>query len=254
MKSFCCVAIVCFSIVSCNSNNGIDSKGEANYSDHSEEKSNFKEEALLEVCNDLKSFVRKGWKIVSQDKGDLNKDGIADIAFVLQETNSESINNNYGVIYDSNPRELIILFGKNEKDCFELSTKSKTFIVPHDNEGMEDPFEYIAISNGTLRIGFRIFYTIGSWTMGNYDYIWRFQDDEFKLIGANSSLHSREDGEGTSISANFSTNKYSLTSFNLFDEEDKEVVVWKKFDLKELKTFETFKVPWAWIINEDVSF
>ena len=207
-----------------------------------------------EVCNDVKSFVPEGWEIVNQEKGDLNKDGISDVALVIQETDSEKIEKIDGITLDSNPRELIILFGKAQKDCFELNTKSETFIVAHEDEIMEDPFDGIEIKNGTLRITFKIFYSMGSWVSANYGYIWRFQDDTFKLIGANSSEFSRADGEAEAISINFSTNKYSTTTYNMFDEDQEEVVKWNKLDLKELKTFESFKAPWTWTINSELTF
>lgn len=253
MKSIYLFSVICLVFTSCNSASDTDSSEDSN-SNIEVIAADSEEKAVPEVCNDVKSFVRNGWKIVKEEKGDLNKDGVADVALVIQEDNSENVEDMDGIVLNSNPRELIILFGKAEKDCFELNTKSETFIVSHEDEIMEDPFDDIEIKNGTLRINFKIFYSMGSWTTSSYGYIWRYQDDKFKLIGANSSEFHRADGDGTDVSVNFSTKKYSITSYNMFDESVKEEVEWKEMKLKELKTFETFSEPWTWNLTQEILF
>lgn len=210
--------------------------------------------AQEEACNSLESFIPEGWDVRKKVKGDLNKDGIEDVAMVLQSTDLRLFMGEEPMRINANPNKLIILFGQKKKGCFTLNVKSETFILKHDQENMDDPFEDISISKGTLKISFTEFYNMGGSDSGSYSYLWRFQEGEFKLIGANSTVHNRMSGDGVEASVNFSTNKYSLTSFNIADEEVEEVKTWKKLNLKELKTFSTFKQPWSWKINEDLYF
>lgn len=212
------------------------------------------EEIAEAECNSLESFIPEAWEIVKKVKGDLNKDGINDVAMVLQDTDPRAFIGEEPMRINSNDRKLIILFGQKKAGCYTLNVKSETFILKHEQENMDDPFEDISISKGTLKISFIEFYNMGGSDSGSYSYIWRFQEGEFKLIGANSIVHNRMSGDGVEASVNFSTNKYSLTSFNIADEEVDEVETWKKLKLKELKTFSTFKEPWSWKINEDLYF
>lgn len=204
------------------------------------------------ICNDLNSFVPKGWKIRENVKGDLNKDGINDVALVIQKTDTALIKKMATYSKDTNPRNLIVLFGTEKANCFELILRNSTFILASDRDDMDDPFESIYIDNGTLKLNFLEFYTVGNWMFGHFNYTWRFQDGEFKLIGADISRHHRADGDAKEVSANFSTKKYSVTTYNMFDESVKEEEVWKTLDLKELKTFQTFKAPWTVTINSDI--
>lgn len=253
MKLLYSLAIISIGFVSCQS---AKDETETSKDDTPElELASTEEEAEeVEECGAMNSFVPEGWKIIEKANGDLNKDGISDAAFVIQETNPDNITVEYEIEMNKNPRELLILFGTAESDCYTLNTRSETFIVTHEDEIMDDPFQGIEIVKGTLKIEFNLFYNMGSWTTSGYTYVWRFQDDSFKLIGANSTEFHRGDGGGTDFSANFSTNKYSITRYNMFDESVKEEVEWKKLDLKELKTFETFKAPWTWTINSDLTF
>ena len=212
-----------------------------------------KEEA---VCNALNDFIPEGWKILKKVNGDLNKDGLDDYAIVLQGTDKSNMQSDEYMEIDSNPRELVILFGKEKANCYDLAVRSSTFIPAHEEMHMDDPFEEMAITNGTLHLDYRIWYSMGSWYTSTYTYIWRFQDDDFKLIGANSSEFHRASGEATDVSINFSTNKCSITKYNMF-ESDEEVEYetseeWKDLNLKELKTFKTFQKPWSWEVIEGV--
>lgn len=206
-----------------------------------------------EECTSLESFIPEVWEVLKKAKGDLNKDGFDDVAMVIQNTDPRKYSGVVPMRINSNDRKLIILFGQKKAGCYTLNTKSETFILMHEQENMDDPFEDMTISKGTLKISFKEFYNMGSWSSGNYSYIWRFQDGEFKLIGANTLNYHRGSGDATETSVNFSTNKYSLKTFNIADEEVEEVETWKTVKLKELKTFSTFKKPWTWSINEDLN-
>ncbi|MFT5779444.1 MAG: hypothetical protein ACI837_002402 [Crocinitomicaceae bacterium] len=210
-----------------------------------------KEEAE-EICETLDSFVPKGWMILKKVEGDLNKDKIKDLVLVLMNTDEANVFSDEFSEIDSNPRDLLILFGIDKANCYRLMTKSSSFILAHEESSMDDPFEDIEISKGTLKLNFRSWYNMGSWLSSTYTYVWRFQDGDFKLIGANSSEFHRSTGDAVDVSVNFSTHKYSYSTSNMFDESVPEETNWKTFKMKELKTFSTFTEPWTFTLNDEV--
>ena len=205
-----------------------------------------------EKCDPMDAFVPKGWKIIKKAQGDLNKDGRIDVAFVVQNTDPKNVVKDEYMELDSNHRQLFILFATDQDNCYRLNTQSSTFILAHTEANMDDPFSGMEIKNGTLRFQFTEFYNMGSWYNTQYSYIWRFQDDAFKLIGANVNEFHRASGEAKDVSVNFSTGKYSITSYNMFDENVKEVENWKQLKSKTLQTFKSFPKPWSWKVNDDI--
>jgi hypothetical protein len=249
MKIFYQLLLLCLLAASCEENAKTNSEETTTTNEGASDE--IKEE---KVCTEANSFIPEGWKIIATEKGDLNKDGISDLAYVIQNQDKAKMVNEDGVKRDENPRELIVLFGTEDKNCYELAVRNSSFILANDNEYMDDPYQGIEIKNGTLRMSFSEFYTMGSWTTTQFSYVWRYQDGEFKLIGANSNKFHRADGDAVEVSANFSTKKYSVTNYNMFEDEVKEQVEWKKMELNDLKTFWTFKKPWTWTLNEDMTF
>jgi hypothetical protein len=205
-----------------------------------------------EECGKKEEFIPAGWKILKETKGDLNKDGKADLVLVIQNTDPKKIEKDEYFTLDTNPRTLLILFAQETAGCYSLNTESKTFILAHEQANMEDPFSEVEIKNGTLHIQFVQFANAGGWDAGNNTYVWRYQDGAFKLIGANTSDYHRASGEAHDVSVNFSTGKYSITHYNMFDESVEEEEVWKKLKDKTLQTFKTFPLPYSWKVNEDI--
>ncbi|TWI79250.1 hypothetical protein IQ13_3653 [Lacibacter cauensis] len=121
------------------------------------------------------NLVPKHYKLINEATGDLNKDGIAEKAFVYNMSQSpdddeEGIN-----------RELIIY--KKQKDKWIIWHRSTTAIGNSKSGGMMgDPFESIEINKGILLV-----YQSGgsSWKWNTTDK-YRFQNNRFELIGYKS--------------------------------------------------------------------
>lgn len=197
----------------------------------------------------LKEFIPRHWKLIAQTVGDLNGDKIVDLAFVLQSTDKKNIvlNDGLGVdTLDSNPRILGIAFRDPASDNYELTLQSDTFILRHEDPVMNDPFDGVSVEkNGVLKISFRFWYSAGTWYMSTHDYKFRFQNSRFELIGYESSETHRATGETTGYSINFSTRKMHEIKENVQQEgprSEKRTI----FKLKELKTFDTLRVPFTW--------
>ncbi len=197
----------------------------------------------------IKSFVPNGWKIISESTGDLNKDGLADKAVVIEDTDTKNFISNDGLGQNTlnlNPRVLLVVF-KTKANSYRLAVKNLGFIPSENDEEstcLADPLMQkggIRIEKGLLKISYQYWLSCGSWYVTNKDYTFRFHNQKFKLIGYDDfSLH-RSSGEQSSTSINFSTKKLSKTTGgNEFNEdENKPKTVWKFVKTYKLLSLET---------------
>lgn len=136
---------------------------------------NNKETASQQIGKDIFSFIPEGWRVLQRVEGepekvegDLNKDGIKDIAVVIEEINEPS------------NRALLIAFG-NKDNTYAFSIKAENALLNSDEGGIwGDPLEGISIDHGSLLINF---YGGSNWRWYS-TYRFRFQDNDWYLIGA----------------------------------------------------------------------
>lgn len=209
--------------------------------------------SIVTQGKNINSFVPNGWKLLDSAKGDLNKDTHDDIALIIQHKDSISLvvkefGENETVI--TQPRVLIILFYNPTKNNYFLKEKSNSFILNHDNPNMDDPYENISINKGVLKIDFHIFMNMGGWGMSSNIYKFRYQKNEFVLIGADCFSTNRGSGATEDTSYNFLTNKVKVSTGSI--ESDEEKVLWRTLKIKKLKTFKTFTKPFTWEIEKDI--
>lgn len=200
--------------------------------------------SLGESAKNIKTFVPNGWKIVDEAKGDLNKDGLIDVVFVVEDTNPKNfIKNPEGVGVDTlniNPRALLVLF-KKSSGLYTLIAKNTGFIPSENSEEspcLLDPFGEngsIEIKRGLLKIHFQNFYSCRAWEIYNFDYTFRYQNAKFELIGYDKSSMHRSSGEETALSMNFSTSKMNyISGTNAFKEGGGPKTVNKVITAKKL--------------------
>lgn len=174
----------------------------------------------------LENIIPNGWRILDSTKGDLNKDGITDLVFAIQNTDTSNIKSNDGLgrhTLDLNPRLLGIYFGEKDGN-YKKELVSKEFIILKDSPTLEEPFDGFKIDkNGILEIYFNIFYSAGSWSMSNNQYKFRFQNKKFVLIGYESFEINRASGETTKYSVNFLTEKIKISKGNIANDLPKSV-------------------------------
>jgi len=195
----------------------------------------------------INSFVPKGWKIITTAKGDLNKDGSEDIAIVIEDTKKENFipNTSMGSSkLNVNPRTLIILFKHKPDGSFYLGAMQDTFIPEEndpENSCLADPLLQdggIDIIKGNLIVDFNYWLSCGSYGVSNKQYTFRYQDNNFALIGYDTSEYSRSSGEMSHTSVNFLTKKKSTTTGeNMFeDDKSKHKTTWKPIKIDRLLT------------------
>ena len=192
----------------------------------------------------ITDFVPTGWKILTEAKGDLNKDGLVDVALVIENKDPKNFivdkERLGGDTININPRYLLVAF-KKTNGLYELAAKNTTFIPSENSQEspcLTDPFGQeggIEIAKGLLQIHMQNFYSCGAWEIYNFDYTFRFQNQKFELIGYNQSSLHRSSGEETSITMNFSTMKMNYTSgMNAFKDGGKSKTAWKKIKPRKL--------------------
>ena len=197
----------------------------------------------------FQSFVPAKWKILEKVQGDLNADGLADLALIIENTDPKNIvtNENLGSNQlNTNPRQLLVLF--KTSTGYQLASSNSSLPTEGDVESpcLEDPLgdgEALSIEKGLLKIGFHYWLSCGSWYVTNTSYTFRYQNQKFKLIGFDSDDFHRASGDITERSINFLTGKVKNTSgANEFVEGDlPEKVEWTKLKNKYSINLEQFQ-------------
>ncbi len=160
--------------------------------DKSMEKSNDnkEEDRQSETINkidfqDISEFIPHGWHILQKydddslaiAEGDLNKDGLTDKAFVIEESIKGEGSTEYAV---NSPRHLLIVFANND-NTYSLSIKAeKAILLGCEGGPYGDPFDGISISRGSVLLNF----FGGSYPRWYSSYQFRYQNNGWYLIGA----------------------------------------------------------------------
>jgi hypothetical protein len=204
---------------------------------------------LVASGKSLNAFVPKGWKIIAQATGDLNKDQQPDIAVVLQCADTAYIvrNQSFGVdSLNTAPRILAVLFRNKQNNGYALAVQSNHFIPRHDHPTMDEPFAGIGIDkNGVLSIDTHFWYSMGSWSTSEHTHKFRFQNNRFELIGYDAHHLHRGSGETTEYSINFSTKKMR-TKQGSIEKNEPDSVKTTSFKLAQLKTLSESTASFAW--------
>ncbi|MBX9734595.1 MAG: hypothetical protein K2X37_11090 [Chitinophagaceae bacterium] len=150
-------------------------------------------------------FLPNGYVVYQKITGDLNKDGIADCVLLIKGTDSNKIviDEHRGRL-DQNRKGIIVLFKRHLG--YELVVKNKSCFSAEDayEGGYIAPEYNVEIKEGNLHIDF------GQGRNGFWQYIFRFQNTDFYLIGYDARYPSSFQSEYISInetSINFLSRK-----------------------------------------------
>ena len=169
----------------------------------------------------ITKLVPNGWKILSSSEGDLNKDNRADVAMIIEKLKTDVIvNADNGKAIHNNPRKLLVFLKQNTG--YQLVTENTTIPVAEaENSCVEDPLaetDGMTINRGILSLNFSYFMSCGGWEWPRHAYTFRWQNNDFQLIGFDYSSFYRNSGEMTHKSYNFSTSKLKeIVGDNMFE-------------------------------------
>lgn len=169
---------------------------------------------LVRTATSAEGFAPEGWRVEQMVEGDISRDGIADLVFVLRK------NDPAGVIFrdyfppaDINPRILAVALGGG--GSFTLAGQDDALIPTRGADGlnMEDPFDQgLSVENGSVVVRVNLFMNMGGADMGPYEFRFRSQDGAVRLIGYDHTNVQRMTGESSAVSVNFLTGRMTRTT------------------------------------------
>jgi len=196
---------------------------------------------LISWAQEMKSSGRSAEEIVpakwshTEATGDLNKDGIADLAIIVTSYFKEYIEvDENGDTIDNNPSSLYLYKGGPD-GSYQL-WKVYEGAVPNSPTRFCIIDQSVDITDrGTLIISTSTFLTAGGWGNSDDSYVFRYQQGEFCLIGEEHHEMARNTGEDTTTSINHLTHKKWVSTSNAFDDTVKEKKVWKNIPKAPLR-------------------
>ncbi|MFN0254965.1 hypothetical protein [Pedobacter ureilyticus] len=177
--------------------------------------------------------------MLTKNKSDLNKDGLLDIVILIEEIGLKNQHETNATNLKSSERHLLVAF-KRPDGSYKWAAKNTSIIPPKDDPKrpcLLDPFgenSGISTENSLIKIHLQQFYSCGAWEIYDFDYIFRYQNQKFELIGYNESSLHRSTGEEISTTVNFSTAKMTRTTgSNAFKKGAKPKTVWQNIKPKQ---------------------
>lgn len=182
----------------------------------------------------FKDFIPKGYVIFEKVYGDLNQDGVKDCVLIIKKTDKRKIvNDELRGKLDRNRRGIIILFKTN--DSFQLACKNFDCFSSENEDGgvYYAPDLSVSIKKGKLFIN----YEHGRY--GNWNYIFKYQFNEFELISYNEDYKSEFDSDEIlfdEMHIDFINKKKLIKEVKGLDSQDNEIYkhIWKKIRVDSL--------------------
>lgn len=173
-------------------------------------------------------FAPKGWFILKEAQGDLNKDGLKDTALILAPDGEKSED----LSAATGERTLALLLA-NPDGSLSLSASKGGFILGKWDGGMMgDPLQDFLIDRGAVVIGIYG----GSRDRWGMTYRFRWQNNDWHLIGYTTLAADNLELTSTTIDANWNTGDVEITSMKEGNVTSKRRVS-KKFPPLTLREF-----------------
>ena len=219
--SFSALVLGLFSVMSCNSSNS------QKHQNPVEQPAKEPQTTLFKVVASESDVFPANCDTMSIAWGDLNQDGINDVVVVATPRHAENMQvRDDGYEYNFNSPVMGIYFGTKDGKLNLFKEYENT--IP----GTEDDFCFVELGTdisdkGVLSFIIEYFYTAGS-TNTNFDtFRYRYQDNDFYLIGADAGALSRYSGENEVVSINYLTHKKQTVVSDVFDESVEPQETWE---------------------------
>lgn len=187
----------------------------------------------VKTINDL---LPPNWFLKDSTEGDLNGDKISDLVVIAEFKDTIEEMRPDSSLNVGSPRILLILFKNSKTRNFDLILQHNTFIIRNGEGGM-DPETYgkVSISKKVLNIFYTFFH-------GHAEYKFRYQQNDFYLIGATSGGVSG--GQIDFWDINFLTKKAKHEWGRISDEKLK--VKWLTVPITKLRSLKELSMQFAW--------
>ena len=201
----------------------------------------------------LESFIPDGWKLMENGsvKGDLNNDGIDDIAAIFEAKEAMPMSSTEGENTNSEatavkPRILTVLFA-NKDGGYKLSTQANHGILRSDEGSvMGDPIAYMKIRRNALNVG----YVGGDADKNHWEVVarFRYKNNDWYMTGYNKSNYITATSQVIKNDFNAMTGKMRITTKNLNvnpeDDKIKQMTRWEQVEKNESIKLSSFD-PWT---------
>ncbi|KQR71086.1 FG-GAP repeat protein [Pedobacter sp. Leaf176] len=205
--------------------------------------------------NSVKQLTPIGWTMLQKATGDLNNDGTDDLAVIFESNEvTDEIrtygDNNSAIIKETQkPRILAIFFMDFASGNYHLSIQNNDFILRSGEGGkIGEPLNPISIKDQQLYLRFQG----GSewrWELG---YTFKYEKKDWFLTSAINLYFNQNTGDMTERVYDFKTRELFTTTGNLHQRAISNRTISEVLYFSQLRTFKTFKKPWAWEIMPDV--
>ncbi|MFB2538127.1 hypothetical protein [Acinetobacter sp. c3-l95] len=217
--------------------------------------------SVAAVPSDATTLVPSGWKVISHAIGDLNQDGLADIALIIQEDNIDKVLIDIATgedVVNINPRRVIVALQQNvrEPKRYRVVVDNARFILPksdQDRPCLLDPLAEtenngLKIEKGVLKTSIQFMYSCGSQYMTQYGFTFRWQQRRMALIGLEFYQFHRITSHQKSVSINYSTQRIISRDTRLDTKNARQISMIKhdnlrinpKYTLDQMQSNESF--------------
>lgn len=219
--SFSALTLGLFAVMSCHSSNNQKQQNPADQPAEEPQTTLFKavatENEVFPANCDTMGFA---W-------GDLNMDGLKDVVVVATPRIAENMQvRDDGYEYNFNSPVMGIYFGTKDGKL-NLYKEYENTIPGTEDESYFIELEMDISEKGVLSLNIERFYTAGATNTDYNKYLYRYQNNDFYLIGADRGALSRLSGESETVSINYLTHKKQTVISNAFDENAEEKETWE---------------------------
>ena len=185
---------------------------------------------LFSKGSTIEDLVPKGWH-VTQAQGDLNKDGIADLAMIVIPNDEDQMKvREDSTVSNFNAPILAIYTGTREGGYSLMKIYDDDIMEALDDEGVSIDRSIEITDRGVLKIFVSYFFSMGSWSVPSATYLFRLQNGDFYLIGKDT------------VSFNYLTRKCQHINYNVMDDSVKPKEKWSNLPKKPLQRLGTFTI------------
>jgi len=201
------------------------------------------EGSVAEQAGSAEGFVPDGWYLEKSVAGDLNRDGLPDMALIIRQDDRTLIieGDRFGRDrYDGNPRTIVVAL-KQASGGYRQIARNHQIIPVTGSATMDDPIDNasdgsLTIEKGVMRLKIGFWASAGAWHMFNRTFAFRLHDKKLLLIGYDNHHVHRGTGELKTVSINYLTRRKKTANGNIEDDHVPEM--WSKIVRKPLIPFD----------------
>lgn len=176
----------------------------------------------------IEDIIPEGW-ICASNNGDMNNDGIEDIAAIF-----------YPPAKELNP--ILAIYWGGENGTFKLWNQFDNTLPGQEYEYAIPEYSVEVTKKGILKLNHSIFHSAGGWAHTQHTELFRYQDGDFYLIGSDENTIIRNTGDVEEVSINYLTGKQKTRQYNATNERRKAKETWTNIQKKPLKPLSEWKL------------